>query len=219
MKNKIITILISILIITSLKVIAGDINNPEITDDQDDFFGSFIEHPFRYQLFHLIGLLPMENFDFLDIESAWFYEEEENPEYLFASLKLKDLEIISQRAIYTLHWKFNDVKYAVGSHIFNNGLNIGCMVGYDRHLSILCNFKEAEVIYDFDNDIVTFKFKKEDAGNLEKGDILTNTYAWTALRFNFEPITILFSNGELIKDAAPFIESNNDYGLEYIIQY
>ena len=64
-----------------------------------------------------------------------------------------------------------------------------------------------------------FKLKKEYAGNLQQGDILTNTWAWTALRFNFEPMTILFSNGELVKDGAPFIEDNKDYGADYIIQY
>jgi len=123
MKKKIITILISLVFISSLNVLAGNINDPEITDDEDDWFGSFIDHPIRYQLFHAIGLLPMETFDFLDIKSAWFYEESDEPDYLFVSLRLKDLEVISQRAVYSIHWTFNGERYAIGSHIYNNGLN------------------------------------------------------------------------------------------------
>jgi len=219
MKKKIITVLISFLFISSLNVLAGDINDPEIIDNENDLFGSFIDHPIRYQLFHAIGLLPMETFDFLDIKSAWFYEQPDEPEYLYASIKLKNLEVISQRAVYSIHWTFNGERYAIGSHIYNNGLNSSCFVGLDRHFNLFSKFKEAENFYDFDNDIITFKFRKEYAGNLQQGDILTNTWAWTALRFNYEPMTILFSDGELVKDAAPFIENNNDYGKEYIIQY
>ena len=221
-KIKIYSILVSMLFIFtifSMNIFAGSEEDPEITDDEDDFFGSFITHPIRYRLFHVIGLLPMETFHFLDIQSDWFYEVSDESDYLFASIKLKNLEKISQRAVYSIHWSFNGKQYAVGSHIYNNGLNSSCFVGFDRHFSLFCNFKDGESYYDFDNDIVTFKFRKEYAGNLQKGDILTNTWAWTALRFNYEPMTILFSDGELVKDAAPFIESNNDYGKEYIIQY
>ena len=222
MRKKIFSILISMLFlltIISVNVIAGSEEDPEIIDNEDDWFGSFIDHPIRYQLFHSIGLLPMETFNFLDIKSAWFHEDSEEPDYLFVSIKLNDLEVISQRAVYSIHWKFNGLRYAIGSHIYNNGFNSSCFVGFDRHFNIFSKFRDAESDYDFENDIITFKFKKEYAGNLQQGDILTNTWAWTALRFNYEPMTILFSNGELVKDAAPFIENNNDYGKNYIVQY
>jgi hypothetical protein len=219
MKSRIIIVLISFLLISSLNVLAGDINDPEIIDEEDDCFGSFINHPVRFRFFRLIGLLTMDSYDFLDINSAWFYEDSDEPEYLFAFLKLKDLDVISQRAVYSIHWIYNGVRYAVGSHIYNNGLNSSCMVGFDRHFNIFCNFKDAESYYDFENDIITFKFRKDYAGDLKQGDILTNTWAWTALRFNFEPMTILFSDGELVKDAAPFIENSQDYGREYTIKY
>jgi len=129
------------------------------------------------------------------------------------------LEVVSQRVVYSIHWTYNGLRYAIGSHIYNNGLNSSCFVGLDRHFSLFSKFRDAENFYDFDNDIITFKFRKEYAGDLHQGDILTNTWAWTALRFNYEPMTILFSNGELVKDAAPFIEDNEDYGKDYIIQY
>jgi hypothetical protein len=161
----------------------------------------------------------MNNFDFLDIKSAWFYEESDEPEYLFASIKLFDLDVVSQRVVYSVHWKVNGESYTVASHLFNEGLNSSCFIGFDRHFSLFCNFKPADVFFDIDNDIITFKFSKEYAGGLVAGDILTDTWAWAALRFNYEPMTILFSDGELVKDAAPFIEDKNDYGKNYVIQY
>jgi hypothetical protein len=219
MKKIIVIILISLLFVLSFKVLAGDINDPEIVDEEDDLFGSFIDHPIRFQIFQSIGLLTMDSFSFMDIKSAWFFEKSDEPNYLFASLYVKDLDVISQRVVYTIHWTFDGVRYAVGSHIYNNGKNSSCKVGFDRHLSIFCNFKDGESYYDFENDIITFKFKKEYAGNLQQGDVLTNTFAWTALRFNFERMTILFSDGELVKDAAPFIENSKDYGRYYVIKY
>jgi len=222
MRKKIPSFLICMLFIftvISINVFAGSEEDPEITDVEDDVFGSFIKHPIRYQLFHAIGILKMDNFDFLDIKSAWFYEESDEPEYLFASIKLNDLNLVSQRVVYSIHWKLDGVRYAVGSHLYNDGLNSSCSVGFDRHFSLFSNFKPAEVFYDFDNDIVSFKFKKEYAGDLEVGDIITDTWAWAALRFNYEPMTILFSDGELVKDAAPFIEDDDDYGKDYVIQY
>ena len=222
MQRKILSFLICMLFIStiiSINCFAGSEEDPEITDFEDDLYGSFIKHPIRYQLFHIVGILKMDNFDFLDIKSAWFYEESDEPDNIYASIKLKDLDTISQRAVYSIHWKYDGIRYAVASHIYNDGLNISCFVGKDRHFSIFSNFKPAEVFYDFDNDIISFKFKKEYVGDLKKGDILTDTWAWSALRFNNEPMTILFSNGELVKDIAPFIENDNDYGKDYIIQY
>jgi hypothetical protein len=66
---------------------------------------------------------------------------------------------------------------------------------------------------------VAFKINKIDIGDPQEGEILTRTYAWTALRFNFEPLCLLLGDGELVKDGAPFIESYDEYGRDYIIQY
>jgi hypothetical protein len=220
LKRKNICILFSALILASLInyiVIAGDEENPEIIDDEEDLFGSFIEHPIRLKIFQAIGILKIDNYDSIDIKSAWFYEESDNPDYLFGAIKINDLQIISQRAVYSIHWKYNGLPYAVGSHIYNNGKNSSFFVGLDKRFNF--NFKECEGNYNFENDIVTFKFKKEFVGNPKPGDILKYTWAWTAIRFNFEALTILFSDGELVKDAAPFILDNNQYGENYIIKY
>jgi hypothetical protein len=65
MKKKIVGIFICTLLITTIlpitgTILAGDEEDPEIVDEPDD-----------------------DVFDYLDIISAWFYEKEEEPDYLF----------------------------------------------------------------------------------------------------------------------------------------
>ena len=71
MQRKIFTILICTLFITlsvSMNVFAGSEEDPEILDEEDSAV-----------------------FDHLDIISAWFYEKEEEQEFLFTALKLKEI--------------------------------------------------------------------------------------------------------------------------------
>jgi hypothetical protein len=153
----------------------------------------------------------------MDIDSAWFYENEFEPDSLYAALKLKDLSITTQRAIYTIHWTFNGVPYCVWSHLYNNGQSYSASVGVDKRF--IFRAQDAEVTYNFDRNIITFKMDKEYIGDPQPGDLLIKTLAWTAFRFNFEPFSLLFSDGELLKDVAPFLENNQDYGRDYVIQY
>ena len=220
MINKLICIVSCAVMLTmtfSSIVFAGDENDPEIKDNYDDQFGALIEYPTRMRTRIALTLLQMDSFDFIDIDSAWFYENELEPGYLYTALKIKDLTINSQRAIYSIHWTFNGLAYAVGSHLYNNGQNYSCLVGLDKRFNR--NWQDAEVTFDFDNDIITFKIDKNHIGNPQPGDYLTKTFAWTALRFNFEALSLIFGDGELVKDAAPFIESSNEYGRNYMIQY
>jgi hypothetical protein len=211
-----IVIMLLILTVLPMVALAGDENNPEIVDDVNDCVGSLIDHPIRFKLLHDFGILKIESYDFIDIVSAWLYENSNEPEYLYTAVKIKDQEVINQRAVYSVHWAFNGKSYGVGSHIWYNGQNIGCSVGLDTWISWNWNINPAEVTYDFVKSIVTLRFKKEYIGDPKPGDILTKTGAWTALRLNFEPLTILFSDGELVKDWAP---NNSKFGKDYIIQY
>ena len=220
MINKLKCILVCAVMLTmtfSSIVLAGDENDPEIKDNYNDQFGALVEYPTRMRTRIALTLLQMDSFDFIDIDSAWFYETELESEYLYTALKLKDLKINSQRAIYTIHWTFNGVAYAVGSHLINNGQNYSCFVGLDKRFNN--NWQDADVTFDFDRNIITFKIDKKHIGNPQPGDSLTRTFAWTALRFNFEALSLMFSDGELVKDAAPFIDSYDEYGRNYMIQY
>ena len=220
MKKKLIGVFVCLLMITTILPItamAGDENDPEITDNLNDQFGALITHLYRVRTIIARVLLQMDSFDFIDIDSAWFYENESEPDVLYATLKIKDLNTNPQRAIYSIHFTSNGVKYAVGSHLCNNEQNASCFVGVDKRINL--NWKDAEATYDFVNNLITFKMNKTDIGDPQTSDPITKTFAWTALRFNFEPLSLLFSDGELVKDVAPFIENNDDYGRDYEILY
>ncbi len=220
MKKKIIGIFVCMLLITTILQIttmAGDENDPEIRDNLNDQFGALVEFPTRIRTRIALALLQMNSFDFIDINSAWFYENEFESDYLYAALKLNDLSIISQDAIYSVHWTFNGVAYSVGSHLYNNGQYSSCFVGLDKWFNN--KWQNAEVTYDFDRNIVTFKMDKKFIGDPQPDDILMKTFAWTALRFNVQALCLLFSDGELVKDCAPFLENNEVYGRNYQILY
>src|SRR5512136_2939638 len=135
MKKKIIGLFVCMLLVTTLLPItamAGDENDPEITDNLKDQFGALVEHPNRIRTRIALVLLQLDSFDFMDIDSAWFYEKEQEPDFLYTTLKLKDLQLIPQDVIYTVRWTVNGEKYCVVSHIYNNGHNISCNVAFDR---------------------------------------------------------------------------------------
>ena len=220
MRKKLICIFFCIILLImmfSSIVPAGDENDPEIKDNFDDQFGALIQYPTRIRTRIALLILQMNSFDFIDIDSAWFHENEFESDYLYTAVKLKDLEPNSQRGIYSIHWTFNGVSYAAWSHLHNDGENSLGHVGLDKRFTN--KFNDAEVSYDFNRNIVEFKINKEHIGNPKPGDILTSTYAWTALRFYFEPLCLFFSDGELVKDCAPFMENNDEYGRNYMIKY
>ena len=221
MKTKIVGILVMTLLITTLlpitgTVLAGDEEHPEITDgDEDDIFGPLVSDPELFARLKSLGALEgIESFEFLDIISAWFYEDFNEPDFLYTSIKIKDLGFFDDRGIYSVHWRYNEVDYAAGVHTHSNGDYSSFFAGESPNgpYSIFSGS------FDLENNIVTFRVPKVIIGNPQPGDVLTDTWAWTALRFKIEPATWPFG-GELAKDAAPFITDIEDYGEDYVIQY
>ena len=215
MKGKILGMFVSTLLITtilSITAIAGDEQDPEIVDETDDLFGMFATSPKILNFFTKLKIFNMESFDFMDITSAWFYENPDNPDYLYTAIKLKNLDFINQRTIYAMHWVFEEKNYAVGVHVISNGEILGFFTGetfgiFNRYGP----YHDANGSFSLNNDIVRFEIPKNFIGNPEPGDILTKTDAWTGLRFIFEPLTIPLG-GEAAKDWA-------GYGKDYSIQY
>jgi hypothetical protein len=187
MIKKIVSIFVFMLLITTLLPItamAGDEENPEIVDETSDLFGIFALKPNVYNFFTKLKIFRMESFDFMDITKAWFYENPDKPDYLYTAIKLKNLDFINQRTIYAIHWEFKDKNYAVGVHVYSNGLTKGFFAGetfgiFNRYGP----YHNASGFFDIYNDIVTFEISKDVIGNPEPGDMLTRTDAWTGLRF------------------------------------
>ena len=97
MNNKLIGIFFCMILITTilpLTVIAGDETNPEIVDD--------------------VGDTPL---GLLDIEAAWFYEQINEPDYLFTSMKIHHLKE-NYNAVFSIRWYYNCEKYAAGVNTF-----------------------------------------------------------------------------------------------------
>jgi hypothetical protein len=215
--KKIIGVLLCMLLITttfSAKVMAGDEQDPEIVDETNDLFGIFTRNIKILNFFTKLNIFKIETFDFMDITSAWFYENPDKPDYLYTAIKLKNLDFINQRTIYAMHWEFEGKNYAVGTHIISNGEILGFFAGETFGIfnkNRYGPYHDANGSFDLENDIVFFEIQKNFIGDPEPGDILTKTDAWTGLRFIFEPLTIPLG-GEVAKDWA-------GYGRDYIIQY
>jgi hypothetical protein len=212
--KKIVIILICMLLIISFlsitdTVLAGNEEDPEIVDEMDDLFGIFIRNPKVLNFFKALKIFNIDNFDFMDIKSAWFYENPDQQDNLYCAIELKNLEFINQRTIYAMHWKFNQKSYAVAVHVYKNGETQAFFAG--RTIGRWGKYYDIDGTFDLENNIVRFETPKSIIGNPEPGDILTKTDAWTGLRFIFEPATIPLG-GEVAKDWA-------GYGQDYTIKY
>ena len=205
--KKIVGILFCMLLVTtalSATVMAGDEQNPEIKDEVDN------EVP-----------------DYLDIISAWFYENPDDPEYLFASLKLKEISYLRFKQHLTIHWEHNGVECAAGMFIGYGQPWFSFNAGYGHGWWFQEHYVNISGEYDLDIGVFTCKIPKEVINNPKKGDVLTNTQAVTFQRFGFIgrlgfdrfffPFLIYLITGNGVNDVAP--NNSSSYGEDYIILY
>jgi hypothetical protein len=216
-KENIIIIFMLLFGLFSQSVNAINDSNPEITDELNDVFGPLIEHPNLFNILKVLSIIDMDTFDFMDIESADIYEDENEPQYLFASLKIKDFDYSNVRTIYAIRWTFNDKHYFVCCHTYSNGdfkwfsagRTFGLFDNWAYKNGLIQDISNCE--FDELNNLISFKIPKDIIGNPESGDVLSYTNAWTGLRFIFEILTYPFG-GEMAIDQTPF-------GEDYIIKY
>jgi len=202
-------IIICILLTTSvlpLTAIAGDEENPEITDEMEDAFGN------------------------IDIKSVWFSEKLEEPSYLFVHMKINNMRLNKIQQTFAVFWEYNGIQYACGLFI---GLHILGWELWDAGEYINRapgggpNYIEIDKgIYDLSTDIITWKIPKEIIGDPKPEDVLTKTWSNAFQRYGLlglmgftRPIIDVLFNllfGNSLWDYAP---NNEDYGLDYIIQY
>ena len=168
MRQKIISFLISLLFILtifSINGFAGSEEDPEIIDETND-----------------------EVLDHLDIISAWFYELEEEPDYLFIALKLKEINTKKSVQFLTVSWFYNDIQYISGMKIGYKISSIEYVAGNARGwwFWFQLDIKEISGEYDENTGIITFKIPKNIIGNPISGDVLTKTKAITMQRFGIK---------------------------------
>ena len=143
MKKKIICIFVLTLLITTIlpsTVIAGDETDPEIIDD--------------------VGDTPLS---LLDIQAAWFYEQADEPDYLFVAMKITTLNE-NYIALFSIRWSYGGENYAAGVHtfyfkesVFRSGLPKQASYWQWRRMP------ECDGIFDVENGIYDLEdFKKHD---------------------------------------------------------
>lgn len=194
-----------IIIVLPLSVVAGDPENPEITDDKDDIV---INKSRLLNLLTTLHIIKTTSLDFLDINSAWFFENPTDPEYLFVSLKMKQLDFPNQRVIYALYWTCNSFEMSVYVHVTSNGEYALFAVKNDQwDVSYKINGS-----FNIDVGTVTFEIPKSMVGDPQPGTIIENPSAWAGLRMNRESLITVIIFGELALDYT-------GVGKNYIIQY
>jgi hypothetical protein len=195
MRNNKIKILILTLVITIVFLcnsIGGNFEDPEIIDDIGD-----------------TGL------SYLDIESAWFYENPDEPEYLYTAIKLKDLKE-NFNAVFSIRWTYNEIDYISGvdtfyirDTVFRSGRPYRASYWQWKQMPI------CEGDFDQETGIITWRILKSNIGNPQKDDILTNTRAHAVPGF---PISfVYFILGRDVRDFAP--DAYDEFGQDYIIKY
>jgi hypothetical protein len=206
MNIKIIGIFVCALLISNIipvAVMAGDEKNPEITDEEEN-----------------------DVQDNLNIISAWFFEKEEEPGYLYTALKLKNIDTLKLKQHLVVIWEHNGVHCSAGLYI-GYDLNLWCAYegGNGHGLWFNEHYQRIEGEFDEETGIIICKTPKSIINNPEKGDVLTNTRALAFQRFGFIgrmgfdrcfiQSLIYYITGKSVSDYAP----NDGYGLDYIIQY
>ncbi|MFE3845788.1 hypothetical protein ACFL1L_02875 [Thermoplasmatota archaeon] len=206
MRNKIFAILISMLFIftiLSVNVFAGSEEDPEITDEEEDDV--------------------QENFNII---SAWFYEKEEEPDYLYTALKLKNIDTTKTKQHLVIIWEHEGVHCSAGLYIgYDEDYWLSYQAGYGHGFWFQEHYQQIEGEFDEETGIITCKIPKNIINEPDKGDILTKTRASAFQRFGFIGMLgfdrlfirslIFIITGKSANDFAP----NDGYGRDYIIQY
>jgi hypothetical protein len=186
-----------------LAVNAGSEDDPEVEDRIRDvmLFGRF---PFIFQF----------SFKYVDIVSAWMNEEENNPDYLYLNLKVRDLEEKTKRfdAIYVISWTLDSVWYSASVHIFPYGPTILKAGPTDEEGNDYVDYVECEGKIDTDNDVISWIVPKDGIGSPNIGQIIENIVPHTHLRF---PEYSGFPLWDLFKD----LPWNANYVRDYQVKY
>jgi hypothetical protein len=205
--KKLISIFVCTLFLVSINVIAGNNDDPEIKDVAGDAFG------------------------YLDIDSVWFYEEVDNPGFLFVAMKINEPSYYKFQQTFAIFWKYENKQYACGLHLgfdtkedweqysageYNNMAPRGGPKNYNVNGT-----------YSVDEGVIIWDIPKEYIGSPEKDDVLTNTWSNAFRRLGFlgrigftriildSIVYRIFGNS--LWDHAP--DKYGEYGRDYIIKY
>jgi len=183
---------------------AGDENNPEIVDIENDLMGG------RRGI--LLPRIFYPIFNYVDILSGWFFENQNQQDILFASIKMKTFDYKPFNSRFIIFWYYDYVDYVAGFSFHSNGdFKVG-FAGYidengTEHLQAI------NYLIDEENGIITFQIPKDFIGNPIAGEELLYPWIWTGCNFQ-NTFLNQFWPWELAKDFTFEYD-----GSPYIIQY
>jgi hypothetical protein len=203
--KKYVTSLICCLLVVCLMpqvVNAGDQTNPEITDPEKDvlLFGQF--------------MLPFVNrlLDHLDILSAWFSENPDEPDILYVTLQCQDVKPMRLMGIYGVVWFHNGLEQAVITLFKYGKENMSGVQLQESNITLIQNL----YTIDTNEHTITWAIPKDVLGDLQPGDTLTQPVATSGLRFASDTLANLvkkrFGTNCIGFD---FTEPGNDYVILY----
>jgi hypothetical protein len=206
MKKKIIIIISCLILLNPIityNVIAGSEEDPEVEDRIRDVM-----------IFGLFPFLPQFKYKYADIISAWIYEEENNPDYLYMSLKIRDLKDTTEKydAIYVISWTMNSITYSASVHIFPQGPTALHAGPTDEERDDYLDYVKCDGTIDSDNEIITWIIPKDAIGNPVNGQKIENILPHTHLRY---PESSGFPMWDLFKDLPWNAIVTKDYLIQY----
>jgi len=164
------------------------------------------------EIFDDVGDTPLS---LLDIEAAWFYEQVNEPDYLFTAMKIHMIKE-NYNAVFSIRWSYDGKDYAAGVNtfylrdtIFRSGLPKRATYWQWNRMPI------CEGILDIEERVITWKIPKSSIGDPQPGDMLTNTKANAVPGF---PLSFLYFVMQLdYRDFAP--DNVGEYGHNYFVQF
>jgi len=210
MRKIIVGIFVGMMVITILipGVVAGSLDNPEISDTSGDARS------------------------YLDIKSAWFFEDPSTPDVLYTIIEIVKPSMIPSKQHLVVSWEMNGEHYA---SMLAVGYDIGIEFPWLYYSAIegrgqfgdpKPKISTIDGFFNKTDGTVTCKIPKSTIGNPQPGDVLTNTQSqcfqrfrfWGRMGFSPRFRNLLFTEllGKWqVEDTAP----DQGNGNEYIVLY
>jgi|GEM_PF-2331825 len=198
-------IVVMLLMSLSLSFVAqsGSEQEPEVIDKK-----------FDVKLFGTIPFLPQFWFKNVDFQSVWFYEEQTEPQSLYIVMKVRDLKMSSQiyDYIYVVDWIYDNVSYGASVHLLPEGFTPFIVGTLDEDGNDYIDYSVCQGSFDENQDTITWKIQKQDIGGPSVGEMFSDIFPSTHLRF---PLSSGFIKMDLFKDLSWNARLITDYTIQY----
>ena len=198
------SMLVLFILLSSIGVVsAGSEDDPEI-----------IDKTFDVKFLGLIPFFPQMNYKRTDITSVWFYEQENDPDHLYVSMKLRGFETNTDtyEYIYVVRWIYRDTYYAVCTKFLPEKTPLSRVGILDAGLNDYVSSHDCDESFDTEAHCITWKIEKEDIDDPPQKTLLNGIFAFTNIRFPLDSVKVKF---DLFKDFSSNANLVKDYQIQY----